>query len=104
MATPYLPPPGGPQRAPVSTPRFDRGLSVAAYRVYLILRDLRDDGNLVDRAGWIIFSPSALAALNDMPRNEMFRGLRELSTHGHIERGRRGRRTTARIRADWRTA
>lgn len=94
MAGPYPTPVFSRRPPPLSTPKLDATLSRGALRVYLTLADERIHA---DPDGWIVFSPTRLAAESCIARAMMFRGLKELAARGHIERGRRGRFTSVRI-------
>lgn len=70
-------------------PEEDSALSSSARRVWYALAHR---GAL---ANWLDFSPTWLAPEIDMSRSSMFAALRELTMRGYIERGRRGRLTSA---------
>lgn len=70
-------------------PEEDSALSSSARRVWYALAHR---GAL---ARWLDFSPTWLAPEIEMSRSSMFAALRELTMRGYIERGRRGRLTSA---------
>ena len=70
-------------------PEEDSALSSSARRVWYALAHR---GAL---AHWLDFSPTWLAPEIEMSRSAMFAALRELKMSGYIERGRRGRLTSA---------
>lgn len=70
-------------------PEEDSSLTSGARRVWYALIHR---GAL---ANWLDFSPTWLAPEIEMSRSAVFAALRELTMKGYIERGRRGRLTSA---------